>query len=46
MKNIVMYVIKGLNGYKVNFQQLGFEKVLGHLIMKGVYTIYSNLVLS
>jgi hypothetical protein len=46
MKNIVMYVIKELSGYKVDFQQLWFEKVLGHLIMKGVFPIYSNLVWS
>lgn len=46
MKNIVLYVIKELSGYKVDFQQIGFEKVLGHLIMKGAFPIYSNLVLS
>jgi hypothetical protein len=46
MKNIVMYVIKELSGYKVDFQQIGIEKVLGHLIMKGAFPIYSNLVLS
>lgn len=46
MKYIVMYVIKELSGYKVDFQQLVFEKVLGHLIMKVVFPIYSNLMLS
>jgi hypothetical protein len=46
MKNVTMFVMKELSGYKVDFQQLVFEKVLGHLVMKGVFPIYSNLLLS
>jgi hypothetical protein len=35
-----MYAATKLKGYNENFQQLIFEKVLGHPILKGMLPLY------